>query len=31
MDPVSFKKGFNGDKQPTLKMAIIKEKDKDGN
>ena len=31
MDPVSFKNGFNGDKQPTLKMAIIKEKDKDGN
>lgn len=30
MDPVSFKNGFNGDKQPILKMAITKEKDKDG-
>lgn len=30
MDPVSFKNGFNGDRQPILKMAITKEKDEDG-
>lgn len=31
MDPVAFRYGINGDGQTVLKMAITKEKDKDGN